>query len=84
MDEQQRQSLIREFEEDDDVEDVVKLYRNGWSLVEIADSKDFKISGVINTLREQSVHIKQEHLEEAERHLELEKASDSFMIRRIK
>lgn len=84
MDEQQRQSLIREFEEIDDVEDMVKLYRNGWSLVEIADSKDFKISGIIKALREQSVHIKPEHLEEAERYLDLEKASDSFMIRRIK
>ncbi|MGF9822579.1 hypothetical protein ABE430_20315 [Brevibacillus agri] len=84
MNELQRQELIREFEEIDDVDDVVKLYRKGWSLVEISNSKDFKIPGIIEALREQSVHIKPEHLEEAERYLELERASDSFMIRRIK
>lgn len=84
MDEQQRQGLIREFEEIDDVADVVNLYLEGWSLVEISNSKDFKVTSILKALREQAVQIKPEHLEEAKSYLEMENGAESFMIRSIK
>lgn len=84
MNEMDRQELIRGFEKIDEAEDVVKLYRNGWSVVEIAGSKDATVQSTIDILQEHAVSIKPKHLEEAEVYLQFEKASDDYTIRRIK
>lgn len=48
---QQYAPMIRGFKSDEEVEDCAKLYENGWTLTDIAKSKDIPINDLINELR---------------------------------
>lgn len=68
----------------DDTPNIVNLYRSGWTLVEIAVEEDCKVKEVLFTLQENNVAIKEEHLKEAESHMELENELGLHMFPKIK
>ena len=83
IDENMRQQIIRGAEMEDEIENVARLYEKGWSIADIARSKDVKIRSVINALRSY-ISVKPEDIENAERQAEAEEAAEKFMIRRLK
>ncbi len=63
---------------------IVSYYQSGWSVVEIAAEAECKVKDVLRTLQEHNVTIKEEHLQEAESHLEMENELGFHILSRAK
>lgn len=74
-----------EFDDIEEEADVIKLYKQGWSIVEIAQSKDYKISDVLRLVKRGVKNPRQQDIEEAEKYIAFENETDFYTtIRRIK
>ncbi|WP_096190149.1 hypothetical protein [Evansella halocellulosilytica] len=78
MDERVRQKLIRYYDHSDLTDDVITLYEKGWSILELAQSKQCKLQEVIDILEMNSISIDSDERKMAEQYLDLEKQTEQY------
>lgn len=82
-DEQMRQETVRSMESVDEIEESAKLYEDGWSIAEIAESKGFPIRSVMVALSGY-ISVEPKDLEEAAILATAEEKSDRYVKRKVK